>query len=65
MVVTPGMQAADHFLFHRMPGHTPDDLFHNDVVRTASEVALLLLFAIACTLPFARRALDASPNRHP
>ena len=55
MAVAPGMQPADHFLFHRMPGHTPDDLFHNDVVRTASEIALILFLGIACTLPFARR----------
>ena len=62
MAITPGMQPADHFLFHRMRGHTPDDLFHNNVVRTASEVALALLCGIACTLPFARR-LD--PDSHP
>ncbi len=66
MVIIPGMQPADHFLFHRMPGHTPDELFHNDVVRTASEVALLLLFGIACTLPFARRHPDtARPQPDP
>ena len=65
MAVTPGMQPADHFLFHRMAGHTPDDLFHNDVVRTASEVALLLLLGIACTLPFARRRLADQPQPDP
>ncbi len=55
MAVAPGMQAADHFLFHRMSGHSPGDLFHNDVVRTASLVSVLLLFGIACVLPLARR----------
>ncbi len=65
MAVTPGMRAADHFLFHRMPGQTPDDLFHNDVVRTASEVALLLLGGIACTLPFARRLDTDQPQPDP
>ncbi len=63
MAVAPGMQPADHFLFHRMSGHTPDDLFHNQVVRTASEVALTLLLGIACTLPLARRRLH--PDSHP
>ena len=42
-----GMRPQDHFLFHRMPGLTPDDLFHNEVVRTASIISLLLLAAIA------------------
>ncbi len=65
MAVGPGMQAADHFLFHRMLGHTPDDLFHNHVVRTASEVALTLLFGIACTLPFARRRDTDHPQPDP
>ena len=47
MVIMEGMRVDDHFLFHRMSGHTPDDLFHNDVVRTASLIALTLLAAIA------------------
>ncbi len=65
MAVGPGMQPADHFLFHQMPGYTPDDLFHNHVVRTASEVALILLLGIACTLPFARRRVPGQTQPNP
>jgi hypothetical protein len=46
MAVIPGMRPSEHFLFHRMGGNTFDDLFHDQVVRTASIVALLLLAAI-------------------
>ena len=47
LATIPGMRPQDHFLFHRMPNLTPDDLFHNDVVRTASIVSLVLLTLIA------------------
>ncbi len=50
MVVIPGMRVTDHFLFHRMPGHTPDDAFHDAVVRTASWIAIGILAAIAALL---------------
>ena len=46
MLVIEGMRVSDHFLFHRMPGSTPDDRFHDAVVRTASLIALTLLAAI-------------------
>jgi hypothetical protein len=47
LAVTAGMRVSDHFLFHRMPGNTFDDRFHDIVVHTASVVALTLLAAIA------------------
>ena len=47
MAVTTGMRVSDHFLFHRMPGHSADDDFHDAVVRSASTVALLLFTGIA------------------
>ncbi len=50
LAVIEGMRVSDHFLFHRMPGPTPDDRFHDLVVRTASLVALTLLTAIAAAL---------------
>jgi hypothetical protein len=50
MAVIPGMRPAEHFLFHRMGGHTFDDFFHDQVVRTASFVSLTLLAAITLTL---------------
>ena len=54
MVVIEGMRVNDHFLFHRMPGHSADDLFHDAVVRTASLVVLGLLGGIAAGLAAAR-----------
>ncbi len=50
MAVIPSLRPADHFLFHRTGGSTPDDLFHDTVVRTASLVALTLLALIAAAL---------------
>jgi hypothetical protein len=47
MAEIPGMRPSEHFLFHRMGTHSADDLFHDDVVRTASVLALLLLAGIA------------------
>ena len=58
MLTTTGMRPTDHFLFHRMPGTTPDDLFHNAVVRSASIVSLLLLAALAIAFILAIRKLN-------
>ncbi len=60
-----GMRPTDHFLFHRMPGLTPDDLFHNEVVRTASIVSLLLLAAILVALlsHFLQKRTAPTPRR--
>ena len=54
MVVTTGMRVSDHFLFHRMLPSSPDNDFHDAVVRTASVVALILLGAIVAALLWRR-----------
>ncbi len=58
-----GMRPQDHFLFHRMPGQTPDDLFHNAVVATASTISLILLTAIAAVFLLQARKLSSRPER--
>ena len=63
MAVIQGMRPADHFLFHRMGGNTVDALFHDQVVRTASLVALTLLGAI--TVAFMLSLRQASSVPHP
>ena len=55
MAVIPGMRPQEHFLFHRMGSQSFDDLFHDQVVRTASEVALLLLAGLLVALIVAWR----------
>lgn len=51
MLATEGMRISDHFLFHHMPGTTPDDRFHDAVVRTASFIAItLFVFIVAVFL---------------
>jgi hypothetical protein len=76
MAVIPSLRPADHFLFHRMGGTTPDDLFHDTVVRTASLVALTLLALIAAafwtlqkctptTTPEEIGLTDPAKNCHP
>ena len=63
MLVIEGMRVSDHFLFHRMPGPTPDDRFHDTVVRTASLIALTLLAAIvAALLALAHKARSSTPT---
>jgi hypothetical protein len=62
MAVIPGMRVSDHFLFHRMGGRTFDDIFHDAVVRTASEVALTILAAIALALLIAWRRRSSLPS---
>jgi len=64
MALVEGMRIADNTLFHRMPGPTPDSLYHDQVVRTASTIALLLLAAIAAAYAAKRRTLS-SPTHHP
>jgi hypothetical protein len=64
MAVIPGMRPSEHFLFHRMGGNTFDVLFHDQVVRTASLVALTLLAAIAAAallslIPRTKSPVDA------
>ena len=55
MAVTTGMRPVDHTLFHRMPGNADDNDYHDDVVRTASMVAVSLLAGISVALFFSRR----------
>ena len=55
MAVTTGMRPVDHTLFHRMPGKAEDNDYHDDVVRTASLVAVTLLSGIAIAFFFAHR----------
>ena len=55
MALVEGLRITDHFLFHRMPGGTPDDLFHDAVVRTASYIAVALLLTIATALALSRK----------
>ena len=62
MAVIPGMRPQEHFLFHRMGTHNFDDLFHDQVVRTASYVALILLAAIAAALLAAWRKKSSLPS---
>ena len=50
MAVIPGMRPADHFLFHCMGSSSFDDLFHDQVVRIASLIALAMLAAVAAAL---------------
>ena len=64
MVIMEGMRVDDHFLFHRMAGHSADDLFHNAVVRTASIIAVTLIVATLLAAFAALRrqlALDTPP----
>lgn len=56
MAVTTGMRPMDHTLFHRMPGNAEDNDYHDDVVRTASLVAVTLLGGIGIALFFARKS---------
>ena len=55
MALVEGLRITDHFLFHRMPGGTPDDLFHDAVVRTASYIAVSLLLTITAALTLSRK----------
>ena len=55
MALVEGLRITDHFLFHRMPGGTPDDLFHDAVVRTASSIAIALLITITAALTLTRK----------
>lgn len=55
MAVTTGMRPIDHTLFHRMPGNADENDYHDDVVRTASLVAVTLLSGIAIAVFCARR----------
>ena len=55
MAVTTGMRPADHTLFHRMPGNAEDNDYHDNVVRTASLVAVTMLCSIGIALFLARR----------
>ena len=50
MAIVLGVRPIDNFLFHKMPAND----YHNDVVRSASIVALTLLAGIAVALFFAR-----------
>jgi hypothetical protein len=53
MVILPGMRIDDNTLFHHT-GLSEEALFHDDVLHTASIVAILLLAATAITLFAAR-----------
>ena len=61
MAIIPGMRIQDSFLFH----HT-GDIPHDEVLHTASLVAVLLLAATAIVLALLRlpRTSHASPPRH-
>ena len=50
MAILEGLRIQDNFLFHHLPGHTPDDLAHDTVLHTASLIALLLLTFTTITL---------------
>ena len=68
MAVTPGMRPADHTLFHRLPGNAEDNDYHDDVVHTASLVAVTMLSGIGIALFFTRRnqtTFDPSRNGGP
>jgi hypothetical protein len=65
MAVIPGMRPAEHFLFHHMGTNSPDDLFHDQVVRTASTVALILLAAIAAALLLSLKRTSTCSVPHP
>ena len=54
MAIIAGMRPADHFLFHRMGSRSFDDLFHDQVVRTASLVSVTLLTAILLVILVSR-----------
>jgi len=62
MAVIPGMRPQEHFLFHRMGSQSFDDLFHDQVVRTASIIALTLLAAIAVALLTVWRKKPSLPS---
>jgi hypothetical protein len=46
MAILPGLHPQDNFLFHHT-GVSPDDLLHDQVLRTASLIAIIL---IACAI---------------
>ena len=46
MAILPGLHPQDNFLFHHT-GASPDDLLHDQVLHTASIIAIIL---IACTI---------------
>lgn len=58
MAIVVGIRPIDNFLFHKMPAND----YHDDVVRTASLVALTLLAGIAIALWFARSRRTTEPS---
>ena len=63
MAIVEGVRIADNTLFHHT-GTTPDQLFHDQVLHTASVIAVLLLIATAAALialfAFRRRAQSSA-----
>ena len=55
MAMVEGMRIADNTLFHHMSPETADTLLHDEVLHTASLVALLLLLAVTLTALLSRR----------
>lgn len=62
MAIIPGMRIHDNFLFHHT-GITPDDLFHDTVLHTASLIATLLITLTIITLVIAFTPTDLWPSR--
>ena len=63
MATVPGMAISNNFLFHHT-GLTPDDLAHDQVLHTASIIAVLLLIltAVAVVLILVQAQKDRVPH---
>lgn len=64
MATTAGMRPVDHFLFHHMPPGTLDGRYHDQVVQTASIVAMILLalIALAAAVTLTQKSCHRSRN---
>ncbi len=59
MAILPGMRIQDNFFFHHN-GTTPDDLLHDQVLHSASFIAILLITLTTITLALAFRQATRS-----
>ncbi|MDE3104330.1 MAG: hypothetical protein KGK08_04060 [Acidobacteriota bacterium] len=64
MATLPGMRVQDNFLFQRT-GNTPDQLLHDQVLHTASAIAVGLLAVTAALLWLAWHRVESPAAPHP
>ena len=61
MATLPGMAIANNFLFHHT-GTSPDDLLHDQVLHTASVIAVLLIAATLLLIVITRATTPGAPS---